>query len=37
MIKEDHTAWLDYPLDCFPWWVGPEMFGKTPPSAIVVL
>ena len=37
MIKENHTAWLDSPLDCFPWRVGPEIFGKTPPSAIVVL
>ena len=37
MIKEDHTAWLDSPLDCFPWWTGPLMLGRTPPSAMVVL
>ena len=31
-----HTAWESLPL-LYLWWDGPLIFGKTPPSAIVVL
>ena len=34
-IYLDHTAWESFPLLSL-WWDGPPMFGRTPPSAIVV-